>query len=102
MTAAEEDSHYQFFFGNISMTAEEEKTATVSNVSVDDAEFDEDGMYAGFRLSWESDEKASYYEVYRIKLMRTNPVPFWVFPIQNVSILTPFQEQMKPISPPLR
>lgn len=48
------------------MTAEEEKTATVSNVSVDDAEFDEDGMYAGFRLSWESDEKASYYEVYRI------------------------------------
>lgn len=66
MTAKEEDSHYQFFFGNISMTGEEEKTATVSNVSVDDAEFDEDGVYAGFRLSWESDEKASYYEVYRI------------------------------------
>lgn len=33
---------------------------------MDDAEFDEDGMYAGVRLSWESDSETSNYEIYRI------------------------------------
>lgn len=82
------------------MTAEEEKTATVSNVSVDDAEFDEDGMYAASACPGKVTKRLPTMKF--TVLMRTNPVPFWVFPIQNVSILTPFQEQMKPISPPLR
>ena len=31
-----------------------------------DSEFDEDGMYAGVRLAWDSDVQTDYYEVYRI------------------------------------
>ncbi len=46
----------QFRFGNITMAMpDEEETAAVSNVKVLDSEFDEDGMYAGVRLSWDSD-----------------------------------------------
>lgn len=71
LISSEDNSKFQFFFGNISMTAEEEKTTTVSNVKADDTEFDEDGMYAGVRLSWESDADASYYEVYRINQDKT-------------------------------
>ena len=57
----------QLRFGNITMAEEgTEETASVSNVQVLDSEFDEDAMYAGVRLSWESDTPTDYYEVYRI------------------------------------
>lgn len=57
----------QLRFGNITMAEEgTEETASVSNVQVLDSEFDEDAMYAGVRLSWESDIPTDYYEVYRI------------------------------------
>lgn len=40
--------------------------SAVSNVQVEGCGFDEDGMYAGVRLSWEADAESAYYEVYRI------------------------------------
>lgn len=42
------------------------ESASVSNVQVLDSEFDEDGMYAGVRLAWESDVDSEYYEIYRM------------------------------------
>jgi len=58
---------FQFRFGNITMAEQgTEETASVSNVRVLDSEFDEDAMYAGVRLAWETDAQADYYEVYRI------------------------------------
>lgn len=57
----------QFRFGNITMAENGNgEQATVSNIQVLDSEFDEDAMYAGVRLSWESDQPADYYEVYRV------------------------------------
>lgn len=67
LTAGADAGSLQFRFGNITMIeAEGEETATVSNVRVLDSEFDEDGMYAGVRLAWDSDVATDYYEVYRI------------------------------------
>lgn len=62
----------QLRFGNITMaeTAQEE-SASVSGVQVLDSEFDEDGMYAGVRLAWDSDVETDYYEVYRINQDQT-------------------------------
>ncbi len=58
----------QLRFGNITMAeAAQEESASVSNVQVLDSEFDEDGMYAGVRLAWDTD----YYEVYRINQDQT-------------------------------
>ena len=48
-----------------------EESASVSNVQVLDSEFDEDGMYAGVRLAWDSDAETDYYEVYRINQDQT-------------------------------
>ncbi len=65
-------SALQLRFGNITMMEpDSEEKATVSNVQVLDTEFDEDGMYAGVRLSWDSDAQANYYEVYRINQDQT-------------------------------
>lgn len=67
LTSGADAGSLQFRFGNITMIeAEGEETATVSNVRVLDSEFDEDGMYAGVRLAWDSDAATDYYEVYRI------------------------------------
>ena len=67
LTSAADSGSLQFRFGNITMIEEETvKTAAVSNVKVLDSEFDEDGMYAGVRLAWDSDVQTDYYEVYRI------------------------------------
>ncbi len=67
LTSDADSSSLQFRFGNITMIeADTVQTATVSNVQVLDSEFDEDGMYAGVRLSWDSDIASDYYEVYRI------------------------------------
>lgn len=64
---ATENSFYQINFGNITITNETEKeNAEISNLTVDGTEFDEDGMYAGVRLSWESNLEDSNYEVYRV------------------------------------
>lgn len=72
MTADEDVSGMQLRFGNITMVGQgSEETASVSNVTVLDSEFDEDAMYAGVRLSWESDAKADYYEIYRINQDQT-------------------------------
>ena len=63
----EQSTFYQFNFGNITIAdSAEEKIAEITNLTVDDAEFDEDAMYAGVRLSWESDSETSNYEIYRI------------------------------------
>ncbi|MDE7339092.1 MAG: discoidin domain-containing protein [Lachnospiraceae bacterium] len=57
----------QIRFGNITMAEyDQEETASVSNVRVLDSEFDEDSMYAGVRLAWDSDVMTDYYEIYRI------------------------------------
>lgn len=62
----------QFRFGNITLLEPEaEEQASVSNVEVLDSEFDEDAMYAGVRLAWESDVPTDYYEIYRINSDQT-------------------------------
>lgn len=72
LSAAEDVSGLQFRFGNITMTDNAEPgVSAVSNVEVLGKEFDEDGMYAGVRLAWESDVPAAYYEVYRINQDQT-------------------------------
>ncbi|MDE6219537.1 MAG: endo-beta-N-acetylglucosaminidase, partial [Lachnospiraceae bacterium] len=72
LTSGADIDSLQFRFGNITMIeADAEETASVSNVKVLDSEFDEDGMYAGVRLSWDSDAQTDYYEVYRINQDQT-------------------------------
>ncbi len=72
LTSGADIDNLQFRFGNITMIeADTEETASVSNVKVLDSEFDEDGMYAGVRLSWDSDVQTDYYEVYRINQDQT-------------------------------
>ena len=72
LSASEDVSGLQFRFGNITMTDNAEPgVSAVSNVEVLGKEFDEDGMYAGVRLAWESDVPAAYYEVYRINQDQT-------------------------------
>lgn len=67
LTSDADSGSLQFRFGNITMIETDTvQIATVSNVQVLDSEFDEDGMYAGVRLSWDSDVESDYYEVYRI------------------------------------
>lgn len=68
ISTGEADSAYELNLGNISITAPEnsKEKLSVSKVSVDDAMFDEDGMYAGVRLSWDSDQEAPYYEIYHV------------------------------------
>lgn len=62
----------QLRFGNITMAQiGQEESASVSNVQVLDSEFDEDGMYAGVRLAWDTDVQTDYYEVYRINQDQT-------------------------------
>lgn len=67
ITASEDNSAYELNLGNISIYRESDMTtAKVSNVRVDGQEFDEDAMYAGVRLSWDTEGEAPYYEVYRV------------------------------------
>lgn len=72
LTSAADAGSLQFRFGNITMIESEgEETAAVSNVKVLDSEFDEDGMYAGVRLAWDTDVATDYYEVYRVNQDQT-------------------------------
>lgn len=67
LSTKETASGYGFYFGNITITDEPEpQTGIVSAVTAEGTEFDEDAMYAGIRLFWESDVPAAYYEIYRI------------------------------------
>lgn len=65
---SEEDKKgYELYLGGLSIYRESDVTeAEVSNVTADGTEFDEDAMYAGVRLSWESSADVPYYEVYRV------------------------------------
>lgn len=66
-TVDEDIKNHEINFGNITMTEEiEDFNAIVSKVVIDDYLFDDDEMYAGVRLSWDSDVVADYYEVYQI------------------------------------
>lgn len=68
----EASEFYQFNFSNITIADPEvQKAAKISNLTVDETEFDEDGMYAGVRLSWETDADGSDYEVYRVNQDKT-------------------------------
>ncbi len=72
LSAASDVNGLQFRFGNITIAKPDTVSkSTVSDVQVLDSEFDEDAMYAGVRLSWKSDAKADYYEVYRINQNQT-------------------------------
>lgn len=72
LKADEDINGLQFRFGNITMAEQgKEESASVSNVRVLDSEFDEDGMYAGVRLAWDSDVETDYYEIYRINQDQT-------------------------------
>lgn len=72
LTADADVNGLQFRFGNITMAEQGTgKETAVNNVRVLDSEFDEDAMYAGVRLAWDSDAPADYYEVYRINQDQT-------------------------------
>lgn len=67
VAAAEEMKGYELYLGGLSIYRESDvTTASVSNVSAGTPEFDEDAMYAGVRLTWESSGEVPYYEVYRV------------------------------------
>lgn len=73
--AGEDANGLQLRLGNITMARPESfESASVSNVQVLDSEFDEDGMYAGVRLAWESDVDSEYYEIYRMNQDGTKSV----------------------------
>ncbi len=57
---------YQLNLGNITITNGSEKIAKVTNLTIDEVEFGETSTYAGMRLSWDSDNEASEYEIYRV------------------------------------
>lgn len=70
--SAEDKKGYELYLGGLSIYRESDvTTATVSNVTAGTPEFDEDAMYAGVRLTWESDGEVPYYEVYRVNQDKT-------------------------------
>lgn len=72
MTAEKDAEEAKLFLGNLTMAEAGSVSGTaVSGVQILAQGFDEDGMYAGIRLSWEADEPAAYYEIYRIHADQT-------------------------------
>ena len=70
--SGEDKKGYELYLGGLSIYRESDvTTAAVSNVNAGTPEFDEDAMYAGIRLTWESDGKVPYYEVYRVNQDKT-------------------------------
>lgn len=65
ITSKEDMSDLKLNIGNISIT-KDAKEATSSNLKVLDKTFDEDAMFAGVRLSWESnkDTDTKHFEIY--------------------------------------
>lgn len=67
LSAKDDASGYALHLGNLTMRDGKPADAgSVSDLKVTDAEFDDDQMYAGARLTWKSDGKADRYEVYRV------------------------------------
>lgn len=65
--SSEDKKGYELYLGGLSIYRESDViSAEVSNVSAENVEFDEDAMYAGVRLTWESSADVPYYEVYRV------------------------------------
>lgn len=65
--SSEDKDGYELYLGGLSIYRESDiTTAAVSNVTAAEPEFDEDAMYAGVRLTWESSGDVPYYEVYRV------------------------------------
>ncbi|WP_043167033.1 endo-beta-N-acetylglucosaminidase [Bifidobacterium callitrichos] len=69
-SAGEDKTGYQLLLGNITIKddsdASKASAGKVTQVKVDDKQFDDDALYAGVRLSWKADGDAAGYEVYRI------------------------------------
>lgn len=62
-------SNINFNFGNIKITGSKKiPVSDVSNLKVDDVVFEEDDLYAGVRLSFDSSNKenVNHYEIYKI------------------------------------
>lgn len=58
----------QINIGNFSIIDTAESTAmeqSISAVTVTDQLFDDDGLFAGIKLEWDSAENSSYYEIYK-------------------------------------
>lgn len=70
ITAAKDSDIYELHLGQLAITPKAEKnTATVKNVKIEDAVFDEEeSNFAGIRLVWEGDQadKVNHYEIYRV------------------------------------
>ncbi|NKF06455.1 discoidin domain-containing protein [Clostridium gasigenes] len=75
ISSEENVSNLIFNLGNITIQdPKSSKKINVKNLKLDDAKFEEEDMYAGSRLSWDSgDEKdIDHYEVYRINDDKTS------------------------------
>lgn len=69
LTSEAANDVYELHFGQIAVTPKAEKTELkVEGVTIEDSLFDEEeGNYAGVRLSWDTaGDAAKYYEIYRI------------------------------------
>lgn len=66
--SSEDKTGYELLLGNITLKdgSEETELGKVTEVKVDDSEFDDDALYAGARISWKTDGKAPAYEIYQI------------------------------------
>ncbi len=82
ISSDEEVNGLKLNLGNISITKDaDSKEATVQNLKVDDKLFDEDGMFAGVKLSWEGNEAASHFEIYQNNQDGTKS-----FTVQNLKV----------------
>ena len=61
-------SNATFNFGNIRIGTDNVTESTVSNLKIDNVVFEEDDMYAGVRLSFDSTNKddVNHYEIYKV------------------------------------
>ena len=69
MSTEDTDDVYELHLGQLAITPKAEETKlAVEKVTIEDALFDEEeGNYAGVRLTWsDAGEQAAYYEIYRI------------------------------------
>ncbi len=72
MAADKDAEEAKIFLGNLTIAeAGTAFKAAVNGVQILAQGFDEDGIYAGIRLSWESDMPSAYYEIYRIHADQT-------------------------------
>ena len=75
VSSAKNEENYAIHFGQIAVTPKETlPTTTVSDVSIEDITFDEEGMNAGIRLAWSGNETVTYSKegVYDVELTASN------------------------------